>query len=120
MDKIVLQLHRNVFGEHDLEVLKWAYLNSYYQTGLKNLLDRAVLEHGDVHELLNVETRYKKIDEIYLLGAQSCIEPSWIDFEDTFETNVISTMKILEHVRVKSKKTKIFFASSSEVFGNPS
>ena len=64
MDKIVLQLHRNVFGDHDLEVLKWAYLNSYYQTGLKNLLDRAVLEHGDVHELLNVENRYKKIDEI--------------------------------------------------------
>ena len=64
MDKIVLQLHRNVFGEHDLEVLKWAYLNSYYQTGLKNLLDRAVLEHGDVHELLNVENRFKKIDEI--------------------------------------------------------
>lgn len=64
MDKIVLQLHRNVFGEHDLEVLKWAYLNSYYQTGLKNLLDRAVLDHGDVHELLNVENRFKKIDEI--------------------------------------------------------
>ena len=64
MDKIVLQLHRNVFAEHDLEVLKWAYLNSYYQTGLKNLLDRAVLEHGDVHQLLNVENRYKKIDEI--------------------------------------------------------
>lgn len=64
MDKIVLQLHRNVFGEHDLEVLKWAYLNSYYQTGLKNLLDRAVLEHGDVHALLDVEKRYKKVDEI--------------------------------------------------------
>ena len=64
MDQVVLQLHRNVFGEHDLEVLKWAYLNSYYQTGLKNLLDRAVLAHGDVHELLNVERRFKKIDEI--------------------------------------------------------
>ena len=64
MDKIVLQLHRNVFGEHDLEVLKWAYLNSYYQTGLKNLLDRAVLEHGEVHNLLKVESSYKKIDEI--------------------------------------------------------
>ena len=64
MDKIVLQLHRNVFGEHDLEVLKWAYLNSFYQTGLKNLLDRAVLEHGDVHDLLKVESRFKKVDEI--------------------------------------------------------
>lgn len=64
MDKVILQIHRNVYGEHDLEVLKWAYLNSYYQTGLQNLLDRAVLAHADVHKLLNVETRFKKIDEI--------------------------------------------------------
>ena len=64
MDKIVLQLHRNVLGEHDLEVLKWAYLNSFYQTGLKNLLDHAILDHGDVHELLKVEERYTKVDEI--------------------------------------------------------
>src|SRR5207253_2909773 len=36
----------------------------YYQTGLKNLLDLAVLEHPEVHHLLNVEEQYKKIDEI--------------------------------------------------------
>jgi P-type Mg2+ transporter len=64
LDKIVMQIHRNIEGDRDLEVLKWAYLNSYYQTGLKNLMDMAVLEHGEVHNLLKVEEKFKKIDEI--------------------------------------------------------
>ena len=64
LDKIVLQIHRNVYGEKDQEVLKWAYLNSYYQTGLKNLMDMAVLEHGEVHNLLKLEEHYTKVDEI--------------------------------------------------------
>src|SRR3546814_2883422 len=41
-----------------------AYLNSYYQTGLKNLLDVAVLEHADVHRELNPAKNYRKVDEI--------------------------------------------------------
>lgn len=41
-----------------------AYLNSYYQTGLKNLLDVAVLEHVEVHRELNVGTAFSKVDEI--------------------------------------------------------
>ncbi len=64
MDKIILQKHLNVLGEDDEEVMKWAYLNSYYQTGLKNLLDVAVLEHADeVHEHLKAQD-FKKVDEI--------------------------------------------------------
>lgn len=41
-----------------------AYLNSYYQTGLKNLLDVAVLEHVEVHRELRVGTAFQKVDEI--------------------------------------------------------
>ncbi len=63
LDKIVLERHLNVLGIEDEEVLKWAYLNSYHQTGLKNLLDAAVLEHGELHDTLKVED-YKKVDEI--------------------------------------------------------
>jgi Mg2+-importing ATPase len=44
-DKIVLERHLNVVGEEDEEVLAFAYLNSYHQTGLKNLLDVAILAH---------------------------------------------------------------------------
>jgi Mg2+-importing ATPase len=64
MDKIVLEKHLNVFGSDDDEVMKWAYLNSFHQTGLKNLLDVAVLEHAEeVHEYLKAED-FQKIDEI--------------------------------------------------------
>ncbi len=64
MDKIVLERHLNVYGLEDNEVMKWAYLNSFHQTGLKNLLDVAVLEHVDIHACLKEGETYKKIDEI--------------------------------------------------------
>lgn len=63
IDKIVLERHLNVMGVEDEEVLKWAYLNSYHQTGLKNLLDVAVLEHAELHDSLKAEA-YRKVDEI--------------------------------------------------------
>ncbi len=64
LDKIVLEKHLNVFGIEDNEVLKWAYLNSFHQTGLKNLLDKAVLEHIELHDYLKVEEYFLKVDEI--------------------------------------------------------
>lgn len=64
LDKIVLEKHLNVYGIEDDEVLKWAYLNSYHQTGLKNLLDKAVLEHVELNDYLKVDEHFVKIDEI--------------------------------------------------------
>ncbi|MDR1990175.1 MAG: magnesium-translocating P-type ATPase [Acidobacteriaceae bacterium] len=63
-DKVVLERHVNVAGEEDDEVLALAYLNSFYQTGLKNLLDIAVLEHGEIHKELSIDHAYGKVDEI--------------------------------------------------------
>jgi P-type Mg2+ transporter len=59
LDKIVLERHCDVAGKEDEDVLRLAYINSFYQTGLKNLLDRAVLKHEKI--LVN---QYTKIDEI--------------------------------------------------------
>ncbi len=64
LDKIVLERYLNVYGHDDDEVLKWAYLNSYHQTGLKSLLDVAVLEHVELYKELKVDEDYLKIDEI--------------------------------------------------------
>lgn len=64
LNKIVLEKHLNVMAVDDDEVLKWAYLNSYYQTGLKNLLDQAVLEHTEVQKMMHVGESYEKVDEI--------------------------------------------------------
>ena len=63
-DKIFLSRHTDVWGQESDEVLEMAYLNSYYQTGLKNLLDVAVLEHVDVLQELNPARNYRKVDEI--------------------------------------------------------
>ncbi len=63
-DKIFLARHTDVYGEVSDHVLEYAYLNSYYQTGLKNLLDVAVLEHAEIHRELNVVQHFRKVDEI--------------------------------------------------------
>ena len=64
LDKIVLERYLNVYGNDDDEVLKWAYLNSYHQTGLKSLLDVAILEHLELRKELKVDEDYVKVDEI--------------------------------------------------------
>ena len=63
-DRIVLERHTDVLGEESEEVLRFAYLNSHYQTGLKNLLDRAVLEHVELQTELKLAQDYRKVDEI--------------------------------------------------------
>ena len=63
-DKIALARTVDVFGHPSDEVLNFAFLNSHYQTGLKNLLDRAVLEHVELKTELKLEQDYRKIDEI--------------------------------------------------------
>ncbi len=59
MNTIILEKHLNVAGKEDESVLRQAYVNSYYQTGLKNLLDKAILAHEKM-----LVRHYKKIDEI--------------------------------------------------------
>ena len=63
-DKIVLERHTDVFGQPSDEVLRFAYLNSHYQTGLKNLLDRAVLDHVQLQTEMQLARDYVKVDEI--------------------------------------------------------
>ncbi|MDO9366497.1 MAG: magnesium-translocating P-type ATPase [Methylotenera sp.] len=63
-DKVILERHVDIFGKDDDRVLEYAYLNSHYQSGLKNLLDVAVLEHAEVHKKLHEANSYLKIDEI--------------------------------------------------------
>ncbi|MFL9923298.1 magnesium-translocating P-type ATPase [Herbaspirillum lusitanum] len=63
-DKIFLERHTGILGEANDEVLQYAYLNSYYQTGLKNLLDVAVLEHAELQREMAIASAYRKVDEI--------------------------------------------------------
>lgn len=63
-DRVILEKHLGIEGDENEEVLKYAYLNSYYQTGLKNLLDLAVLEHTEMQQELHLDKAYQKVDEI--------------------------------------------------------
>jgi Mg2+-importing ATPase len=62
--KIVLMKHIDVDGNEQEEILNFAFLNSYFQTGLKNLMDVAVLNHKHLEKQLVEEQHYRKIDEI--------------------------------------------------------
>ena len=63
MDHVILEIHCDVFKKESEEVLRDAYLISHFQTGLKNVLDRAVLKYSELHRELSVE-KITKVDEI--------------------------------------------------------
>lgn len=63
-NKIILEKHLNLEGKDDEQVLQYAYLNSYYQTGLKNLMDVAILKHQNLEKELDLAHAYQKVDEI--------------------------------------------------------
>lgn len=62
--KVVLEKHLNIYGKESQRVLKYGYINSFYQTGLKNLMDVAILKHENSGEDFNIANKYEKIDEI--------------------------------------------------------
>ncbi len=63
IDHVILEIYCDVFKKENEEVLRDAYLISHFQTGLKNVLDRAVLQHQELHRALALE-KYAKVDEI--------------------------------------------------------
>ena len=63
-DRIILKRHLDIRGEESDRVLQYAYLNSHFQSGLRNLLDVAVLQHVDIHRILGIDGGFTKIDEV--------------------------------------------------------
>jgi P-type Mg2+ transporter len=63
-DRIILKRHLDIHGEESEQVLQYAFLNSHFQSGLRNLLDNAVLAHVDLNKILGIDGGYSKVDEI--------------------------------------------------------
>jgi Mg2+-importing ATPase len=63
-DRIILKRHLDIHGEECDRVLQYAFLNSHFQSGLRNLLDNAVLAHVELHKVLGIDSGYAKLDEI--------------------------------------------------------
>ncbi|MFA5915835.1 MAG: magnesium-translocating P-type ATPase, partial [Burkholderiales bacterium] len=62
--RIVLERHLDAHGDPSEKVLHFGYLNSFHHTGLKNLLDEAILDHEELEQRLKAREKYRKIDEI--------------------------------------------------------
>lgn len=63
-DKIVLEKYLDINGDEDLRILKHAFLNSYFQTGLRGNIDEAVVNRALQNDMQEYTTKYKLIDEI--------------------------------------------------------
>jgi len=99
-DHVILQRHCDVAGNDDDRVLVLAYLNSNFQTGLKNVLDRAVLEHRERHrDVVVPETR--KIDEIPF------------DFSRRLMSVVVETQSHMHRLICKGAPEEVFKRCSS-------
>ncbi|MCL2707294.1 MAG: magnesium-translocating P-type ATPase, partial [Dehalococcoidia bacterium] len=63
-DKIILEYHLDIHGNSDTRVLRHAFLNSHYQTGLKNLMDVSIIQRAREEKVIENENAYVKVDEI--------------------------------------------------------
>ena len=63
-NKIVLEKYIDATGKENKNVLEYAYLNSTYSTGIKNLVDKAIITYGTKNKIEALTTKYEKIDEI--------------------------------------------------------
>lgn len=111
-DKIALELHTDIYGEACEEVLCYAHINSYYQTGLKNLLDVAVLEHVELKAKDQALKKYHKVDELpfdFTRRRMSVIVKQENSSNDVLicKGALEEILNICTHVVVKNKKSKI-------------
>ena len=72
-DKIILEYHLDIHGNEDPRVLRHAFLNSYYQTGLKNLMDISIIECAREENVVENEDAYYKVDEIPFDFSRRCM-----------------------------------------------
>ncbi len=75
-NQIVLQKYINVMGEEDESILKYAYLNSEFSTGMKNIVDKAIIDYAKKNKVEQLKAGYKKVDEIpfdYVRKIQSVV-----------------------------------------------
>ncbi|MDF2865593.1 MAG: mgtA [Clostridia bacterium] len=94
-DHIVLEEYLDVHGNEDMRILRHAFLNSHFQTGLKNLLDIAIIEKAKNNNLESILDKYKKVDEIPFDFVRRRMS---IVIEDTNEKKQLITKGAVEEV----------------------
>ena len=95
LDRVIIEKHCDVVRKEDDEVLALVYVNSHFQTGLKNVLDRAVLEHQEIHTEINVPA-WEKVDEIPF------------DFSRRLMSVVVETPEDIRRIITKGAPEEVF------------
>ena len=108
----LLELGYQVFGlvRREAEAMRW----------LKPILDRVELLSGDLRDTASLEVAFQKAwpDEIYNLGGQVFVPTSWQIPEETFNINLEGLSRLLRIIEQRKSDTRLYQASSSEMFGN--
>ena len=105
-NKITLQKYINVMGEEDLDILKYAFVNSYYGTGIKNLVDIAVIAYGNEHKIRDVLNEYTKVDEIpfdYTRKRMSVVVKYENDYKMITKGAIEEILKCCKNVKYKDQ-----------------
>ena len=101
-NNIVLQRYINVNGEEDISILKYAYLNSYFSTGIKNIVDKAIVSYAKKNNIENLSTGFKKVDEIPFDYSRKKLSV----YVNSKDANVMITKGALEEIMNISDKVK--------------
>ncbi len=114
-NQIVLQKYIDARGIENDDILVYAYLNSYYSTGIKNLVDRAIIRYANKNHLKEIEENYEKVDEIpfdYTRKKETVIVKSkddyWVITKGALEEilSCCSKIKIGEEVKKMNSSFK--------------
>ncbi|MDL2317917.1 magnesium-translocating P-type ATPase [Eubacteriales bacterium OttesenSCG-928-A19] len=99
-DRVVLEYSMDVLGHEDARVLRHAFLNSYYQTGLKNLMDVAIINHASDAGFEDLTRKYEKVDEIPFDFSRRRM--SVVVRDDTGKTQMITKGAVEEMLAVSN------------------
>ncbi len=109
--RIVLEKYLDVLGNASERVLHYGYMNSYYQTGLKNLMDEAILNHVNLNDDLQVDELYRKVDELPFDFQRRRMS---VIVEDNQEQHILickgaveEIMQLSTHVEVKGEVLEV-------------
>lgn len=109
-NKIILQKYIDALGNENEAILEYAYLNSYYSTGIKNLVDRAIISYGVEHEIDKKIDKYEKIDEIpfdYTRKKQSVVVKKGSLYRIITKGALEEILKNCNKIRINGKVSEI-------------
>ena len=109
-NQIVLQKYINVMGEEDEAILKYAYLNSYFSTGMKNIIDKAIIDYAKQNKIEQLKEGYTKVDEIpfdYARKIQSVVVKKDNDYRMYTKGALEEILKICIKINYKGTEKDI-------------